>query len=344
MRTTSLILVVLAVGCAGVPEDTVVLQGNCPPSLCSLNSQEVARNGMHEANLFGEIDENKISLETGGSNKRPRAQIWDAGERAWDLHVEHSRLFGVDPSSGAVLKGDGLIGAQLHVLQSGSPIYHIRIDGVRTITMPIGAPDPLEVYTMVWVPQNSSVEGELCEVPDRPFDDIKDQDQLWGMRRNETLVFRGDRINGTRKTMSQNEDWDPNWFNFGCAGRTLAKMKLLRKTQEDGTQNWQARQAALKMLAADYCGTGQSFTRTGTRVEFKDGDLIDYVYTPTVVEARWDENGARCLSNPRRQNFVPYIFDYIYAACLPIACFDTNMTSPSVYELDGAQIVTALYQ
>jgi hypothetical protein len=349
MRTTSpLILLVLAVGCASEPPDTVVYAPVCPQSVCGLNSPEVARNGMHEANLFGEPDENKISLETGsnkGRTERARAQIWDAQGHSYDLHVENDRLFGVDPDTGVVLKSDGLIGAELHVLQSGQPIYHIRIDGVRMLTMPIGPSDLVELYTMIWVPQGSTEEGELCGVPDRPFDDIKDQDQLWGMHAGETLIILGDRFNAEAKTMNQNEDWNPSWFNFGCAGRTIAKMKLLRKTQKSGTGNWKTRQAALKMLAADYCGTGKAFTRTGTRVEFKDTEYVpDYPWTPTVIEARWNERGATCVSTPRRQSAVPYVFDYIYATCLPIDCYENDLWNPTITDLDGALIVSALYQ
>src|SRR5690606_6262754 len=150
------------------------------------NSQEVTRNGMWEANLFGEVDANKISLATRAPDpkdkkgkkdkidKQPggdteRAQLWDATGRSWDLHVENGRLFGVDPSTGEVLKGDQPQGAHLRVLQSGQPLFRIRIDGVRTIPTPVGAPDPVEVYTMVWVPQGAGTEAQLCDVAGQPL-------------------------------------------------------------------------------------------------------------------------------------------------------------------------------
>lgn len=349
MRTTSLLALLLTAGCMGELElsESVAYTGTrCPITICGGNSQEVARNGMHEANLFGEYDENKISLETNhpaSANREPRAQIWDAAGQPYDLHVKDGRLLGVDPSSGSILKSENLIGAKLHVLQSGQPAYHIRIDGVRMIQTPVGEPDPIEVYTMVWLPQGSNEEGQLCGVPEVPFDDKKDQDQLLGMRSDETLVFEGDRIDAKAKTMNPNPEWNPSWFNFGCAGRTLAKLRLLRKTQGNGSGDWASRQTALKMMAADYCGKGQGFTRTGTRIGWKDAEgLVDYVRTPTVIEARWNQHGATCVSTPRRLSAVPYVWDYINATCLPISC-DLLQSTASVYDLGDAKIITALY-
>ncbi|MBA3458737.1 MAG: hypothetical protein H0T46_02165 [Deltaproteobacteria bacterium] len=351
MRTTLLVSLVVASACAPEPDTSVAVSYGgfrCPVTICGSNSHELPRNGMWEANLFGEVDQNKMSLETSGEysrhSKRHRAQIWDAQGTAWDLHVEKGRLFGRNPLRGDLLQGENLVGSEVHVLQSGSPIYNIRIDGVRKVATAVGEPDPIEVYTMVWVPQNSLVEGELCEVPKQPFDNIKDQDQLLGMMSDETLVFEGDRIDANALTMNRNEGWDPSWFNFGCAGRTIAKLRLLRKTQGNGTGVWASRQAALKMLAADYCGNGRSFTRTGTRIAWKDDEgLVDFVRPPTDIEARWNEEGATCVSRPRLDDQVFHLWDLIREVCVPRSCWETDLDTPSVDDLAGQKIVTAFY-
>lgn len=346
MRTTSLMLVFIAAGCTGEPEPLgVAYAGQCPPAVCGLNSPEVARNGMHEAHLFGQPDENGISLETSFSPKydSPRAQIWDLAGRSYDLSVHDGRITG-RAANGLALSGTGLIGAELHVLQHGQPLYTIRIDNVRTIITPVGKPDPIEVYAMTWMPDGAAKGADLCEVPARPFDDIRDQDQLLGMLSNEVLVYEGDRIDATAKTMSRNDGWDDRWFNFGCAGRTLAKLRLLRKTQGNGSGNWAARQTALKMLAADYCGVGVPFTRTGTRIGWKDAEgLVDYVQPPHKLEARWNENGATCLDTPRMIHAVPSIADYIREVCKPLPCYDTDLSQMDPQNLEHEQIVSALY-
>lgn len=345
MRTKPLLVLVLAAGCTGEVPDGVAYNTRCSPIVCGANSPEVARNGMHEANLFGEVDDNKIALETRANDTlERRAQIWNIEGRPYDLHVERGQLFGIASGSGDRLEHERLIGARLHVIQSDTPIYEIRIDGVRTITAPVGAPDPIEVYTMTWLPRGSSEEGELCELPEQPFDDVKDADQLLGMRSNETLVFEGDRIDQDAKTMNDNKNWDPAWFNFGCAGRTLAKLRLLHKTQGNGTGDWASRQAALKMLSADYCGTGMPFTRTGQRIAWMDSEgLVEYVRPPTGIEARWDWYGAACVTRPRRQDDVPHIWDYIIQECLPVPCEEDTMP-PALYNFAGAKIISALYQ
>lgn len=347
MRTTSLVLVFLAVGCAGEPEDPgVIYQTECPPEVCSRNSGEVLRNGMHEANLFGEVDENKMSLATRpplGKGLRRRALIWDAQGAPYDLYVVNGRISGVNPITGARISGPGLVGAQLHVLASSQPIYNIRIDGVREIPTAVGMPDPIEIYRMVWVDATTLAEGPPCEALDTRLDEIKDPTPLYGMRTNETLVYEGDRINAHTKTMNQNAQWDPNWFNFGCAGRTLAKLRLLRKTQGNGTGNWRARQAALKMLSADYCGTGTSFTRTGMHIDWMDAEgLVHYAFPPLQMEARWTEKGATCLSTPRMEHVSPHVREYVNNECLLNAC-DLDPTTRSLYDLSGTEIVSALY-
>ena len=63
-----------------------------------------------------------------------------------------------------------------------------------------------------------------------------------------------------------------------------------------------ARQATLKMITADYCGGGQSYTANGTPVVWRNRagtvDSTD-LHTPDAVEAVWTAGGALCLDTPR---------------------------------------------
>ncbi|HMG20366.1 MAG TPA: ADYC domain-containing protein, partial [Kofleriaceae bacterium] len=129
---------------------------------------------------------------------------------------------------------------------------------------------------------------------------------------------------GRAKTMQPYAD--DNRFNCGCASHLLAKLRLTRNTihgQAAGMpQAWERRQATMKMLAADYCGTGEPNTVGGQKLVWK-GDLMRYYRAPVVIEARWDETGATCLTEPRMlhptsdlgKKTFPRPWDAIKASC-----------------------------
>jgi hypothetical protein len=63
--------------------------------------------------------------------------------------------------------------------------------------------------------------------------------------------------------------------------------------------------AMLKMLTADYCGTGRSYTVDGQPLKY--GDSNHWCSQPPIIpsavcsiEALWAEKGAVCVDTPRR--------------------------------------------
>jgi hypothetical protein len=113
-----------------------------------------------------------------------------------------------------------------------------------------------------------------------------------------------------------------SWFNLACAGSAMAKMHLLRHTQPGSLvpvtgappvpladpSTLPERQAMLKMLTADYCGDGRSFTRTGQPLRYMDRrhwypgvpfSLDPAAFEIGSIEAIWGASGAVCLSQPR---------------------------------------------
>jgi hypothetical protein len=93
----------------------------------------------------------------------------------------------------------------------------------------------------------------------------------------------------------------PRSVTIACVGEAVAKMKLM-DFHPQGLRGASAsdRQATLRMITADYCGTGQSFTETGTPVAWRDVQgLVKPPHGENVMEALWDEHGAICLSTPR---------------------------------------------
>jgi hypothetical protein len=93
------------------------------------------------------------------------------------------------------------------------------------------------------------------------------------------------------------------WVTVACRGHALAKMKMLGYDPSDTYgSKWEQRQATLKMLTADYCGTGDSFTQVGQPVDWRDAKKhfpIDGTEDKSKLEAKWTLDGATCLTKPR---------------------------------------------
>ncbi len=342
MKRFGLVCLVMAVGCSTVETSEVEQlagNGSCPPWGCA-NSPEVLHYGLHEANLLGVRDQHGISLARGGRNKR--VQIWSAAGIPYDLYIVKNRFVGLSHDGQSALYGQDLLLAELHVLANGTPLYNITIRRVREIPFPVGEPDPLEVYVLTWHEPGTGINAskQVCNGPPDPK--MKDHAELLGMLHDETLIFAGDRVVPETMTMNKRADYD--WFNFGCAGHTLAKLHLTRNTiTSQPSPDWAGRQATLKMLVADYCGTGDPITESGVPLRWQS-EFMPYFPTPGPIEARWNENGAQCLSTPRlgasSPNF-PDVWAAIEAACptLPPPCENADL-----YDFDGQRRVSAIPQ
>ncbi len=159
--------------------------------------------------------------------------------------------------------------------------------------------------------------------------------------RYRAFVFSGDRIHSGEKTVRASGPGDEGWFNLACAGSGMWKLHALRHTDAGGRQLQEIaddaatrlsqpedRQAMVKMLSADYCGSGESFTRNGQPLRYVDhrglfdgphhlekahfrttGDNLSF----GEVEAIWSDTGAVCLNQPRLADVHPR--DAIEAAC-----------------------------
>ena len=123
------------------------------------------------------------------------------------------------------------------------------------------------------------------------------------------IVFAGDRYDAATKTVSTDPARVDGWFNIACLGTAVAKMHLFRYS-EAGTPLNQLpttqleRQALLKAITGDECGTGHSFTHDGHQVGYMDrrGWVHPFdVNGPDIesVESLWTAQGARCLDEPR---------------------------------------------
>lgn len=104
----------------------------------------------------------------------------------------------------------------------------------------------------------------------------------------------------------------PGTVTLACVGEAAAKMKLFDFHPHGNRQASVAeRQATLRMVTADYCGNGHSFTVNGTQVAWRDAaGQVEPLVKENVLEALWDENGAICLNKPRHANI-----DEVFSEC-----------------------------
>jgi hypothetical protein len=230
----------------------------------------------------------------------------------------------------------------------------VVIDGVGRIAEVVDPYRPLETYVLDWsevvaaplrgpVPPGSVIEAPrlgpiatpVCPEPG-PWDpNDAEWDESIAMAPYDSIVFEGDRIDATHRTVDARPD--DRWFNVGCARHTLAKLRLTRNTLHTvASGDWRQVQATIKMLSADYCGTGDAFTVAGQPIVWHNQVGMDFWAKPQALEARWNEGGAICLDTPRvagSQNAAaiaafPDVETAIAAACTrPPPCKQPDPTS-----------------
>ncbi|WP_428261800.1 ADYC domain-containing protein [Haliangium sp.] len=120
------------------------------------------------------------------------------------------------------------------------------------------------------------------------------------------VLLSGERYSWSDKAVIDAGPAAAGWFNIACEDNALYEMKFQGYDPEPAllslphtTAN--ERQAALKMITADYCGTGYSFTETGTSLHWLNDALWSDNGAPPAssFEAKWGPTGALCLDNPR---------------------------------------------
>jgi hypothetical protein len=116
-------------------------------------------------------------------------------------------------------------------------------------------------------------------------------------------VLAGETYDLDDKTVSAGQ---ARWLTLACAGSAAAKMRLMNYGPHadfdgEGHPSTAAqRQATLKMLTADYCGDGHSYTENGTPLQWENQDGTVASPGPYgAPEAVWTAAGAVCLDATR---------------------------------------------
>jgi hypothetical protein len=274
------------VGVAGEDESlgTTEQAVGCPELGCNLNAASLG-DGLffHELHPLGLPNTVGVSLVLFESSRGVRLKP----------HVVQDQLLGID-AAGAVYAGYELLDARIH-LAKGTERIIVRISRVEWVGFWVGAANQVPVYTFMYTrPSTPNRELNVCTTTETEH----------AVPTTAALVFTGDRYDAVHKTVS---DRTNGFFNVACAGSAMAKMHLLRHTAagQDATHttSLKDRTAMLKMLTADVCGTGRSFTRDGEAVFYTDWRNW-HPFQPGLLgkyESIWTDTGAICLDEPRRE-------------------------------------------
>ena len=287
---SSLALAGLVCACDGVDmtQDaewrTTAAKPVCPTWQCGFNSAEVNGRAIRELNLDGQVNQSGVRIV---------GFIAPAGLLGnYKLDVVDDELVAV--GAGPTLRGHALIGATIVVKPSGLlalplPITILGYDEIPSWAA--GAP-PVATYALLY-PDLGSLLGlrNVCN------------GDLLDTLATAATVLGGETYDLASKTVQPDR---ARWLTIACAGSAAAKLRLLGygpQSDFDGEGNPATvaqRQATLKMITADYCGTGESYTQNGTPLLWENADgTVQPTGSAGAREAVWSADGALCLDATR---------------------------------------------
>lgn len=278
LLSLSVLLSAAAIGCDSVADDLGPVElrpGGWGCSWCTLN-------GGNSANINGASMAN-IHL------REPFGDGMVLGPLSSGLNM-NLRL-GVDPLTDSfiglagddvVLSGADMVGAKVAVFLPNDEYIWLTISDIDSqVASWSDQGGMITAYKATYF--DRGVEQPLC-----PSTDLENQ---WF-----TLIPDERYSSGTNEVEAA-----PGTVTIACVGEAAAKMKLLDFHPHGNRQaSPEERQATLRMVTADYCGTGHSFTVNGTPVAWRDAaGHVQPAVAEHVMEALWDADGAVCLGTPR---------------------------------------------
>ena len=291
---------------------------DCPVWTCGANSAQVIGYAMQldgEPNSDGYRITGFESRDEGGRSIRYTFDDKNAGfvgehGQVGKLDVADSR-FVIRGAENTIKPGEQL--SKLVFERKGKKKYDITINDVQTVqswAQPAGREPRLITSYLFESHLPGSTARKLCDkqsrwaAPDETPHITERATQKWHRGSFHAVLVAGDTYDTTRVRVNPGE----RWVDIACAGSALAKMKLLGYDPEVPAGDplyttREQRQTTLKMITATYCEApqGQRFTENGTPLAWLDtrGLFMPPWDLVQGVEARWNESGATCLSDPR---------------------------------------------
>lgn len=300
-------LVALA-GCAGgAPADVAAISSalsKCEEIICGSNAL---------------LDFYELDSSMNEPSRGARLEAFKSADgRELSLVVEGDRLVGIAPDGR--LEGDALLESTLTIHKptetDADTRYTLRLIKVKTDAHFWVKPEPVFTYHFVF--RRAGDPGgwqDFCVVN-------ADDPKLQG----HALIYRGDRYDHERLTVTDSSAPGDPWFNIVCLGTAASKLHFMRHTHAGQTRMHRTaiadRQALLKLFTADYCGVGRPFTETGQDLVYMDrfgwypqpAPPFDDE-TKITMEAYFTSKGATCLTEARRERIDPWIRAEIDRVC-----------------------------
>ena len=208
----------------------------------------------------------------------------------------HKGRIQVISENGTPLPLHAIIGHEITIGTVGAGGYRARITGL--IEDPFAGPEPLILYQVKYRDPNTGIWNEICEAGPHGL----------------ALAVA---VSGTWSATGIFQTSTDGSFVFNCTSG--AHVKCLRlgyapwASDESGRSLSDHHQACTRMMRADYCGTGQTFTITGSKVQVYDRLSARPKNLIGTLEAVWGTDGAICIRKPRVSQ--EFSLDAILAAC-----------------------------
>ncbi len=267
--------------------------GDCPAYGCGTNSPETEGRPFWEQNELGVTNTDGIRLV--------RFTKWINGvEVDFRPDVFRAELLARDRTTNQViLSGMGVAGAVFTFEDTITQNrYYITIAGAAPMRMWASAPTAIGTltwnYELTYFSDTNSTRRNLCKAAGQPTGD--------SMNPFNAVLFDDDRILPDDLVVDREE---ADWFTIGCAGSALAKLHLTGHTKAGSAiamrpTTLPQRTAFLKLLTADYCGTGHAYTVANMELHYRDvSGTVNTSLNGEPVEALWGPNGAICVGTPR---------------------------------------------
>lgn len=276
----------------GAEQQAGLGDGGCQPWKCGVNTNIIDAFYTGELNLDGianAADYRIVSVEKSG--------VHYVLDMAGDTFVAKT-------SSGSIVySGSAMINAIIWLEDGAGDRHQIHVRDFND-TMPYWTHpnDVVSAYHLAYYVEPEGEDGYYEDMCDDP--PVGDPNVPVGFETYATLLH-GERYDGDRAEVKPAQADDNRWVTIACAGTALSKMKFLRHTPYEPPGAYfttkDQRQATLKMIISDICGTGHSFTKKGTPILWADR-FGWATYSATDVdtfEAVWNERGALCIDTPR---------------------------------------------
>lgn len=322
--------VILGLTSAAVQPLRVEAKG-CGFNECGTNSAEIRGTSINGLSVAGAVNAEGVRLVPQSLTLFPNlftmpSVCWGRSGYGFGLAVAGGALVATTHNPGEVLPTECLLGATFQMdvpvaLETGGTI-------TRRVTLKIAqrgsvstwhaslARRLLTTYELIDVEKNASVctpsqpwmePWQIGGIPPDHSNPAGIGGARWHTFTDHALIVQGESYTAAAGIDAQRRGSE--WFNIACAGSALAKSRLMGYDPMSTTSTSAQRQSTLKMLTAHYVrDNAQSWTQTGTPLIWVSTPANAYYggADPALVtgpiEARWNGDGATCVSHLRLWN------------------------------------------